>query len=191
VFEVGPVIEPTELAVSIDAEQWVDVGSIKGARAELDLAGAIDPQESYRFVRLINRSGDCRGRYPGADIDAVAAVGSALRLSLDSSVLFDVDSSQLRPEARAEIERVAGLIVKHRTRGEILVEGHTDSDGDAAHNQALSEARAESVSRELQNSANIDATRLRSVGYGETRPLVRNDSAQDKARNRRVEIILR
>jgi OOP family OmpA-OmpF porin len=72
----------------------------------------------------------------------------------------------------------------------VLVEGHTDSDGDAAANQALSVARAASV-RDALVAAGVDASILRTRGHGERRPVAPNDTPENKARNRRVDLLVR
>ena len=188
VFEVGPMVEAVDLAVSADGASWIDVGRIEGARAELDLEGVIEAGESYRFVRLANRSKGCGGRHSGADIDAVAAVGSAVRLSLDAAVLFDSGSAVLKPEAEDTLARAAEAIAGRD--GRVRIEGHTDSEGDAPANLRLSEQRATAV-RDALAARGVDASRLEIVGHGESRPVASNDSADGRARNRRVELILR
>lgn len=189
VFEVGPAVEATDLAVSVDGRTWLEVGRIEGARAELELRGIIDPDDAYRYVRLTNRSRTCGGRHSGADIDAVAAVGSALRVALDAAVLFDVASSTLKPESRSAIASAAALI-RERRATRVLVEGHTDSDGDDAANEALSVARATAV-RDALVAAGVDAGMLRVRGHGERRPVAPNDTPASKARNRRVDLLVR
>jgi len=69
------------------------------------------------------------------------------------------------------------------------VGGHTDSDGSEGFNQRLSEARAQSVVNYLVK-AGVEQDRLNAVGYGETRPVVVNNSKENKARNRRIEFSL-
>lgn len=189
VFEAGPFVEETELAISVDGQNWIDVGRIEGARAAVDIAGFVQPGERFAYVRLTNASKACGGRTPGADIDAVAAVGAEHRLSLDSAVLFEVGRSDLRPQAVDALAALIGQIRKlDATR--ITVEGHTDSDGDAAGNQQLSLQRAESVRRHLIEQGGLPAERVRSRGFGETRPIADNDTAEGKARNRRVDILV-
>jgi outer membrane protein OmpA-like peptidoglycan-associated protein len=188
VFEVGPMVEAVDLAASADGSTWVEVGRIEGARAELDLAGVIEAGESYRFVRLTNRSKGCGGRHSGADIDAVAAVGSALRLSLDAAVLFDSGSAALKPEAEATLARAAAAIAARR--GGVRIEGHTDAEGEAASNLRLSEQRAAAV-RDALIARGVDPSRLATAGYGESRPVASNDAADGRASNRRVELIVR
>lgn len=189
VFEVGPAVEATELAVSVDGRTWLEVGRVEGARAELELTGIIDPDEAYRYVRLTNRSRTCGGRHSGADIDAVAAVGSALRLALDAAVLFDVASSTLKAEANTAIANAAAVI-RERRATRVLIEGHTDSDGDDAANNALSLARATAV-RDALATAGVDRSILRVRGHGERRPVAPNDTPANKARNRRVDLLIR
>jgi outer membrane protein OmpA-like peptidoglycan-associated protein len=189
VFEIGPAVEATDLAVSVDGTTWLEVGRIEGAQTELELAGIIDADDVYRYVRLTNRSRTCGGRHSGADIDAVAAVGSALRVALDAAVLFEVGASTLKAEAQASITAAAALI-RARRATRVLVEGHTDSDGDAAANQALSVARAASV-RDALVAAGVDASILRTRGHGERRPVAPNDTPENKARNRRVDLLVR
>jgi OOP family OmpA-OmpF porin len=73
----------------------------------------------------------------------------------------------------------------------VTVEGHTDSVGDDPTNQRLSEARARAVGDALASRLRLDAARLTTVGHGETRPVASNDTEAGRARNRRVDIIVR
>ncbi len=70
----------------------------------------------------------------------------------------------------------------------LSVEGHTDSDGDEALNQSLSEKRAQAVADHLINMG-IDGSRLTSKGWGETKPVSINNTSEGKAANRRVEFV--
>jgi OOP family OmpA-OmpF porin len=70
----------------------------------------------------------------------------------------------------------------------MTIEGHTDAQGSAEYNQGLSERRANAVKLYLQ-TAGIEATRLRSAGYGFSQPVGPNDNSLGRAQNRRVELI--
>jgi OOP family OmpA-OmpF porin len=72
----------------------------------------------------------------------------------------------------------------------IEVAGHTDSDGDPAANQALSAKRAQSVADYLIQ-AGLPADRLKALGYGSNQPLASNDTDEGKAKNRRIELLVR
>lgn len=109
-------------------------------------------------------------------------------LSFDDRLLFDFDSSAVRPEMVQRIERISTTL---RSVGidRARVEGHTDSVGSAAHNQRLSLNRARSVADVLAASG-FDADRLAVRGWGETRPVADNGTEQGRGENRRVVIIV-
>jgi OOP family OmpA-OmpF porin len=75
-------------------------------------------------------------------------------------------------------------------RSQITIEGHTDSYGSDEANLALSRRRADAVSAYLTNELGVPAFRISSVGYGETQPIANNDTAQGRARNRRIDVII-
>jgi len=79
-------------------------------------------------------------------------------------------------------------MIKH-TNIEIEITGHTDNTGDVDYNLALSKNRAEAVARYLINK-NIQSQRIKTMGYGITKPITENNSPEGKAKNRRVEILL-
>jgi OOP family OmpA-OmpF porin len=103
-------------------------------------------------------------------------------------ILFDVNSDKLKPESYSTLKEIADILKENPTI-RIRVVGHTDSDGDEASNLDLSKRRGASVKNELVNKFGIDAARLETDGKGESEPLAKNDSAVNKAKNRRVEFI--
>lgn len=76
VFEIGGDVEGTRLWISQAGEEWIDIGAIAGATATVDIAGKAAPGTEYALVRLTDLERACRGNWPGADIDAVGAIGS-------------------------------------------------------------------------------------------------------------------
>lgn len=104
-----------------------------------------------------------------------------------TGIRFDVNKATIRPESAGTIHYVVKMMNDNPDL-KFCVEGHTDSDGDAAVNQKLSEARAKAV-RELLINAGIQSDRLTSKGHGESSPVSGNDSPEGKAQNRRVEFI--
>lgn len=123
--------------------------------------------------------------------DAIAASESAsiareqdvLTATFKGEAYFDFDSSQLKAGAYPELKRISAVLNKYPLTT-IEVGGHTDTRGSEEYNQKLSERRAEAVKSELIKNG-ISTQRIRSVGYGETRPISSNH-----AMNRRVEIII-
>ncbi|MCW8981948.1 MAG: OmpA family protein [Altibacter sp.] len=106
-----------------------------------------------------------------------------------TAITFDVDSDKLKPEAFSILKEIAEAI-KAEPGKNILITGHTDSDGSDAHNMDLSMRRATAVKNALVEKFNVDASRLSAEGKGESAPIVSNDSAINKAKNRRTEFTI-
>ncbi len=103
-------------------------------------------------------------------------------------IYFDVDSDRLRPESTPTLNEIADMLKEH-TDLKIRIEGHTDSTGQAAHNQDLSERRAASVKTYLVSKGGVDAARLTSQGFGAIKPVASNDTPEGRQANRRVELV--
>ena len=104
-----------------------------------------------------------------------------------NGIRFDVNKATIKPESNGAINKIYKLMQKQPELN-FSVEGHTDSDGDNAPNQKLSEERAKAVMNRLI-SMGISADRLKSAGWGESKPIGENGTAEGKANNRRVEFI--
>ncbi|MDI6623453.1 MAG: OmpA family protein [Brevundimonas sp.] len=102
-------------------------------------------------------------------------------------VNFAVDKADILPESRGQIDAVLALL-RDQENLRLGVEGHTDNTGSAAHNRALSEARARSVVAAL-TGAGIAVNRLEPRGFGPDRPVADNDAEAGRAKNRRVELV--
>jgi len=189
VFEIGPDIEPTDLAISEDGRDWIEVGGISGGRAEIDIAELTSPGAVFHYVRLTDGGTRCTGRWPGADIDAVGAIGAGRQISLDSSLLFDTGKYELKPEARTMLAELAAEMASMRN-ARVVVEGHTDSVGSDEDNRVLSENRADSVMAFLQQQSGVSGFEYSTRGYGESRPVADNDTEEGRAKNRRVDLVV-
>ncbi|WP_457618963.1 OmpA family protein [Lutibacter sp.] len=104
-----------------------------------------------------------------------------------NGIKFDVNKSTLKPESMGPINKIYKLMLKDQSLN-FSVEGHTDSDGDEATNLTLSKARGKAVMDKLI-SMGISADRLKSTGWGESKPLDNNNTPEGKANNRRVEFV--
>lgn len=104
---------------------------------------------------------------------------------IDLSVQFDFDQSVVKPEFFEDIRRVADFLAANDDVVAV-VEGHTDSAGSDEYNQGLSERRAAAVRLVLIERFGVSAARVSSVGYGESRPVTSNATAEGRAQNRRV-----
>jgi len=122
-------------------------------------------------------------------------VGREIHIELPADVLFDFDRAEIRPDAGTILSRV-GEVVRAHPGAQVLVEGHTDSVGEADYNLALSERRAQAVVRWLETHEDLPRSGFSVKGFGETRPTAPNtkpDGADDPAgrqRNRRVELVV-
>lgn len=181
------------------------------ARAEVALAAAWNADKSSlladpRTHRLAMRIGtlvDRTGRIGGATGELAKTEGSLdqrldrlgaevseteIRIRLSGSVLFDFDSDAIRADAERTLSEVAELLRAYPGRP-VRVEGHTDSIASDAYNLALSERRAASVAKWLA-AHGAEAGRMRTAGFGESRPVAGNETAAGRQQNRRVEIVV-
>ncbi len=127
-----------------------------------------------------------------ADLARIAAVKQEPRgmvITLSGAVLFPSAQSTLLPGAMLKLNEVADALIKGNPDAKIVVEGHTDSQGQASFNQDLSMKRAQTV-RDYLVSRGIAADRVTAQGLGSTRPIAENTSAEGRANNRRVEIVV-
>lgn len=116
--------------------------------------------------------------------DALAADGRVTT----RGILFDSGSDKIRPESTPTLKEIGKMLTDHPDL-KILIEGHTDNVGDDASNMSLSERRAAAVSAHLTSNYGVDAARLQSKGFGETKPVAGNDTAEGRQNNRRVELV--
>jgi outer membrane protein OmpA-like peptidoglycan-associated protein len=113
----------------------------------------------------------------------------ALLVHFDSDVLFDVDSATIRPSGRDTLSQMAEVLGEYNKTA-VIVQGHTDSTGTETHNQDLSERRAQAARNYLVGRG-VDSQRIAALGFGESQPVATNDTATDRQRNRRVEVLLK
>lgn len=110
-------------------------------------------------------------------------------ITLSGSVLFASDKSELLPAAQRRLSDVAKALNEGNPDAQIVVEGHTDAKGSETYNLELSARRAEAV-RSYLVSQGVASERIRAEGLGFARPVADNKSAEGRANNRRVEIVV-
>jgi len=143
--------------------------------------------------------GTVKGDLKTAQSTAAAAIASLHQLAnvkedargtvitLDGAVLFVTGKSELTPLARQKLDQVAKAL--NDTDQQITIAGYTDSQGNDATNLRLSQDRADSVRAYLVQQG-VSSDRVKSIGKGEADPIASNDTAEGRANNRRVEIVL-
>ena len=150
------------------------IGAVVGGAA-----GAIIGHQMDQQAKEIGQS------IPGAKVERV---GEGIEVTFDSGLLFDFDSDRIRPAAAANLTELARSLNKFGDSN-LLIVGHTDSQGDDAYNQALSYRRANSASAYLQ-SQGVPSRRVSTSGRGESEPVASNSTDDGRQKNRRVEVAI-
>ncbi len=123
------------------------------------------------------------------EVEALQSELDALQQEISETVVFASADATLTDEAKATLDKVVAAMQRYQLPV-VEVEGHTDSQGDDAYNQNLSQLRSDSV-REYLESQGIDLSRLQSNGYGEDRPVADNETEDGRQQNRRVQFTAR
>ena len=151
------------------------IGAVLGGAAGAGIGYSLDKQEDE-----LRRSMDSNVQ--------ITNTGDRLIVTLPQDILFATDSFAVRQSLRDDLASVAQSLQRY-PGSTVQVIGHTDSDGDAAYNQQLSERRATAVSEVLLQNG-VPYSRIQSFGRGESQPVATNLNAAGKAQNRRVEIVI-
>lgn len=160
---------------------------LKSARS--DLAKTQDQLAREKHAR---EEAEKKAALAMADLQRLAAVKQESRgmvITLSGSVLFPTNESTLLPAAVVKLNEVADALIKGNPDANMTIEGHTDSQGQRQYNMELSQKRAEAVKSQLVTRG-VAADRIKTVGVGPDRPIAPNNTAEGRANNRRVEIIV-
>ncbi len=178
-------------------------GTVTGAGAGAVIGGIIGKQLGNTAAGAIIGAaiGGAAGAYIGNYMDKQAAemeqdlegatierIGEGIKVTFDSGILFAVNKAELSDVAKDNLARLSVILLKYEDT-DILIEGHTDSDGSDTYNQGLSESRAKSVANYLVWNK-VVGDRLTTSGYGEMQPIAANETSEGKSLNRRVEVAI-
>ena len=150
------------------------IGAVVGGAA-----GAIIGHQMDQQAKEIDQS------IPGAKVERV---GEGINVTFESGLLFDFDSDVVKPTAASNLQELARSLNKFGNSN-ILIVGHTDSQGEDAYNMSLSQRRATSAAAYLR-SQGVPADRISTSGRGEVEPVASNDTDAGRQLNRRVEIAI-
>ena len=128
-----------------------------------------------------------------SDLDA-KQTDEGLVINLPENILFDFDKSEIKNQAEPTLRKINELL-KYYKDSPMQINGHTDSKGSDSYNQQLSEKRANAVKEYLAKNFEADANRLKTKGFGESKPIAENeangaDNPEGREKNRRVEVII-
>lgn len=160
-----------------------------GKQQAADLAGAQTQLAQEEERRKAAEAAAKRAADELARLATVKQEDRGMVITLSGSVLFASDKAELLPAAQRRLSDVAKALNEANPEAQIVVEGHTDTKGSQSHNLELSARRAEAV-RTYLVAQGVDANRIRSQGLGFSRPVAPNKSAEGRANNRRVEIVV-
>lgn len=159
-----------------DDKRNAAIGAVVGGLAGAGVGVYMDRQEEA-----------LRKQTEGTGIE-VERVGDQIALTMPSGITFDVNSAAIKGDFYGPLNEVSTTLIEY-PKTAVDVVGHASSDGDDSYNQSLSERRANSVSSYLINSG-VQSVRLNAFGMGENQPVADNSTAEGRAANRRVEILL-
>jgi len=149
-------------------------------------------QDQLAAEKLAREAAEKKAAQAMADLQKIAAVKQESRgmvITLSGSVLFASNESTLLPAAMLKLNEVADALIKGNPDSNITVEGHTDSQGQRQYNMELAQKRANSVRDQLV-ARGVASDRIKAVGIGPDRAVADNKTAEGRANNRRVEIIV-
>ncbi len=165
----------------------------------LDDSGVVDfdiPPGEYVFFITAPGVGQWRRvvRFISGESKTVEARLGSIRIDTDrihlmDNVYFDTGSATIKAQSFSLLDQVAGALVQTPDILQLEVQGHTDSQGGEGANLDLSQRRAQSVVNYLTRQG-VEGGRLTAVGYGESQPIESNETAEGRAANRRVELII-
>lgn len=150
------------------------IGAVVGGAAGAIIGHQMDQQAKELAVNI-----------PGAKVERV---GEGIQVTFDSGLLFDFDSAAIRPDAGRNLVELARSLNQY-PKSQLLIVGHTDSQGDESYNQGLSLRRSNSAASYLAGQG-VARARIATNGRGEYEPVASNDTEAGRQLNRRVEVAI-
>jgi outer membrane protein OmpA-like peptidoglycan-associated protein len=163
------------------------VGNANGSTAKGAIIGAAVGGAAGAVIghQMDQQAKEIKQQIPGA---VVERVGEGLQVTFESGLLFPYDSDVLTAAAQQNLSTLASSLDKYPNT-DIIIVGHTDSNGSDTYNMSLSERRAAAAVSYLV-SRGVARSRLRGAGRGETEPVATNESDAGRQQNRRVEVAI-
>jgi outer membrane protein OmpA-like peptidoglycan-associated protein len=191
------------LLAAVDCASWNKTtrGAVIGGAGGAVVGGVIGHAAGSTLLGAILGAavGGAAGAFIGNYMDKQAAemqrdlegaevqrIGEGIKITFDSGILFDIDKSDLRPVSQTNLAELAKILNRYPDTN-ILIEGHTDDTGSDDHNMSLSKDRAQAVALYMA-TLEVKSARFSTAGYGETQPIVMNDTPEGRQKNRRVDI---
>jgi outer membrane protein OmpA-like peptidoglycan-associated protein len=163
------------------------IGKVQGSTAKGAIIGAVVGGAAGAIIghQMDQQAKELEQNIPGATVERV---GEGIQVTFESGLLFDFDSDVVRGAAQSNLRTLATSLEKY-PGSDLLIIGHTDSVGTDSYNQSLSDRRASAAASFLA-SEGVARSRTRTMGLGETEPVVSNDTDAGRQKNRRVEVAI-
>jgi outer membrane protein OmpA-like peptidoglycan-associated protein len=184
-------LSKTEKGAIIGAGAGGAIGGVIGNQTGSTARGAIIGAAAGGVIGAIignqmdKQAEELAQNIPGA---TVTRIGEGIAVTFASGLLYDFDSDRVRAEAAQNLRNLAASLDKY-PKTDLLIVGHTDSQGPDSYNWDLSERRARSAADYLAGQG-VARSRLRTAGRGETEPIAANDTDAGQQQNRRVEVAI-
>ena len=191
---MGPQEKGTAAGAGIGAVAGAAIGAMTGGKNTVRgaaigaAAGAI--AGNLWSKRMEDQRRAMEAATQGTPVEVTRTPDNQLKLDIPNDISFSTGSAALKPELRSVLEAFAQGLKSGGNGTLVRVVGHTDSTGSDAVNNPLSLERAESVRNFLEDRG-VAPARIEVVGRGSREPVASNDSAEGRAKNRRVEIFMR
>lgn len=164
----------------------------KGALIGAAIGGAVGGTAGNLIGRHMDKvKAEAQAKLNNAAVETITDENglTGVKVTFDSGLLFDTNKSDVKAASQNELANLASVL-KANTDCSVAVQGHTDSTGSDAINNPLSVKRAENVAKCLNNNG-VSAAQIKTIaGFGSTKPVADNATAEGKAKNRRVEVYL-
>jgi outer membrane protein OmpA-like peptidoglycan-associated protein len=165
-----------------EAESKTSVVDVHGVTLDTDKDGVPDFLDNCHLVAAKTADG-C----PEIKFQMSTETKTVIK-QIVKGILFEPSKAQIKSESFDDLDKLA-LLLKDNKAARLTIEGHTDNLGDTEKNLLLSQQRADAVLNYLANKG-IDKSKVFAVGYGDTKPIVPNNTPKGRAKNRRVELVL-
>lgn len=163
------------------------IGKVAGSTTKGAIIGAVVGGAAGALIgaKMDRQAKELEQNIKGAKIERV---GEGIQVTFDSGLLYDFDSDVVKAEAQNNLRELALSLDKY-PGSDLMIVGHTDSQGSDSYNQSLSERRASAAANYLV-SQGVARARITTRGLGETEPVASNDTDAGRQTNRRVEVAI-
>ena len=172
---IAIAINKNQGKIYVDQYRVANVNNLTGKASEVSFDINGYETSFYKNIRVAS-----------GGIDIYKKISTSSKIIMHG-ILFDLDKASLKPESMGSVNQIFDLMQKDPSL-KFEIDGYTDNSGNASHNLALSQQRADAVKAQLV-SMGINASRLTSKGFGDANPTDSNDTPEGKANNRRVEFV--